>query len=293
MNPENIERLVNNGLVFENDVFKYEDKYSKLFYELVETKNSKEEIPILALFTAKPEETSYTYQGIVSHLYHFEGNENIIKEVIGSLNEENTEIIEKCNLNSKLTVMLNEMIIRNNSFSSTDGDVHPMITILNSYNGTNLVKISFGFSILRGDQISNTLTMRKSFGTIDKIHIKGSVNRFFDNINNYIQIMSGNLLSLIEVNMEKQINEETLLQILDIIDSLGKKRRNQISSSIDEIRQNNNNIISSWDLFIALTKFTTNEGNLNAKILLENIVERFMVIPNRMLEFIESQKNTA
>ena len=293
MVPENIERLVNSGLIFENDTFKYGDKYSKLFYELVETKNSKEEIPILALYTAKPEEEpSYEYQGIVSHLYHFEGNENIVNEVIKSLNDGNAEIIEKCNLNPKLTVMLNEMIIRNNSFPSRDGDIHPMVTIVNSYNGTHLVKISFGFSILRENVISNTLTMRKSFGTIDKIHIKGSSNTFYDNINNYIQVMSGNLSSLIEVNMEKQINEETLLQILDVIDSLGKKRRELVSNSINEIRQNNNSI-SSWDLFMALSKFTTNEGNLNAKVLLENIVERFMVIPNRMLEFIESQRIAA
>ena len=62
--------------------------------------------------------------------------------------------------------------------------------------------------------------------------------------------------------------------------------RKGISDVIQKITEGKS-FVSCWDLFLAITRFSTVEKNLNAKVILEDIVERTLVIPVKMLEMMK------
>ena len=105
-------------------------------------------------------------------------------------------------------------------------------------------------------------------------------------IGDTIELISTNLPVIAQQNFNRAINEDTLLASLDLVESVGKRRRIEISKTLQEIQQQNQNL-TLWDLFLAITKFSCSERNINAKLILENVVERLMVLPTEMLNFLK------
>ena len=98
----------------------------------------------------------------------------------------------------------------------------------------------------------------------------------------FIQVFSSNILDLVRMNFENRVSEVDVLKTLDLVEQVGKRKRENISKMLEEISSSSNGIISSWNIFLAITKFSTIEKNINSKAMLENIAERVLVLPEQM-----------
>jgi len=88
------------------------------------------------------------------------------------------------------------------------------------------------------------------------------------------------------------LTEEEVLGVLDLVEKTGKKRRKEVSKILEELVGSEDNGIQSWgtssfNLFLAITKYSTVEKNLNAKTLLENVAERVLTVPPQLLDLLE------
>jgi len=180
--------------------------------------------------------------------------------------------------------MYTDILIENENNIPEIGDVYPHITIKNSYNGKCGIEISFGISILQNN-FRNAFSFRTKMTSFRQIHSQNAKTKLSSTVGGYVETISENILDLIKINFETKISEDTLLKTLDIIEKLGQRRRNNISTLITDITKNKE-YVSAWDLFLAITKFSTIEKNLNAKIILEDIVERTLVLPVKMMEMM-------
>jgi hypothetical protein len=68
---------------------------------------------------------------------------------------------------------------------------------------------------------------------------------------------------------------------MDLVEVCGKKKRAEISTFLADATKNNP--VTNLNLFLAIAKFSAKEGNLNTKILLENIAERVLIVPEKMI----------
>jgi len=283
------ERFEGCGLNYDEEtrVFSYEDRFSKVKYKEVETIGESEEVPVLALYTAQPNTEDYRYEGLVSLLYHFYGNDVVVSSVRESVEQmsTNAQVIEHSTLNPKLTVMSNELILRNNQQSINNHDVCPLVCIMNSYDGSLLLNLGFGLGIMSQGQLISTISFRQALGTFRQVHIRGSNTQMVNVIGETVELISNNLPIIAQQNFNKPITEDMLLASLDLIEEVGKRRRIEISKSLKEIQESNQNL-TLWDLFLAITKFSCSERNINAKMILENVVERLMVLPTDMINFL-------
>lgn len=284
------ERLEGCGLMYDDEfsLFSYYDRFSKVLYKQVETIGHTEELPVLAIYTSLPDRDNFEYEGLVSLAYHFYGNDVVVASVKNSVEQmtSNAEIIENSILNSKLTMMSSELILRNGSQEINNHDICPLINIMNSYDGSLLLNLGFGLGIFTQGRLISTISFRQTLGTFRQIHIRGSNTQMINIIGETVELISNNLPAIAQQNFDRPIDEQILLSSLDLIESVGKRRRIEIGKTLQEIQQQNHNL-TLWDLFLAITKFSCSERNINAKMILENIVERLMVLPTEMLNFLK------
>jgi hypothetical protein len=73
---------------------------------------------------------------------------------------------------------------------------------------------------------------------------------------------------------------------LDLVENVGKKRREEVSTFLSDLTKNGQSI-SAWHMFLAIAKFSSVEENLNVKTLMENICERVLVLPVKMMEALK------
>ena len=290
MNQVVIDRFVSSGLEYneERRLFSYSDVYSNLLFKEVQTITDQDELPMLAIFTSKPGSDTFEHQGHISHSYQFYGNEAVvtsIKEGIESSNS-NAHVVENPILNSKFTVMSNELILSNAVQSFNDQDICPLISVINSYDGNVIVNVSFGLGIISENSLSHSISFRNSLGTYRQIHMKGSKAHLYTTIGEGIELISNNIQTIIRDNFSRPLTEELMLSTLGVVEDVGKRRRESIETTIKEL-QKENRTLTVWDLFLAITKFSCNERNINAKLLLESVVERLLVLPTDMINFVK------
>lgn len=271
--------------------FMYSDQYSQVLYEKLETCDLHNPVPILSIWTKAPTGEKFEFQGIVSMLYNFIGNNIANERVRTSIAELKTPIFrEYTTLNApNYTSMHTDILIQNQNNIPEVGDVYPHVSIRNSYNGKSGIEIAFGISLLQGNNLRNSFSFRRKLASFRQIHTQNSKTKFTSAVGGYVEVVSSNILDFIKLNFETPVTEEALLATLDMVEALGQRRREAISDVVQKITEGKA-FVSCWDLFLAITRFSTIEKNLNAKVLLEDIVEKTLVVPVKMMEMMQSLK---
>ena len=282
------------GLENKDDVsFYYTDIYGEVVYKRIITKGDSGivddvDIPGLALFVKADEDDDFSYRGTLSEMYKFVGNNVINEQLRNSIREHGSPILtENTYFNTGKTQMFNEIIIQNLTNVPQAGDIYPTLTVKNSYDGTMSCKISFGLSI-QSDY--GSLGFSFKIGEMKQIHLQSADTSLQTSVSNYINSFSVNIVELIESSFNNRLTEDSVMKTLDLIESFGKKKRKEISASLANIirsREDENPTVSAFDMFLAITKYSTIEKNLNAKTMLENIAESVLVVPAQMMGLID------
>ncbi len=265
-----------------NECFQYDDQIGSVIYKHLQSKDLID-IPLYGIFTKPPvENTEFKYAGYVSDLYQFEGNEVMNQKIRDSILEVGTPIFrEYIYLNQpQRTRMSNEILIQNCTNIPQVGDIYPQIVVKNTYDGSGAREFLFGFSVL--EDVNTRLFgfgFKNKIGNIRQVHNMHARTSFSTPIGQYVETFSNSILQIIEVNFNTEISEEHLLSVFDMLEQVGKKRRNDVSSYVTEIIKETNNRVNAWTLFLAITFFSTIEKNINIKSLLEDIAEKVLVIP--------------
>lgn len=277
------EKAESMGLIDNGDrTFSYEDVYSAVMYKYLSTPH--EPIPYLALFAgSKLDEVNFT-RTILSDLYEFEGNESINNTIRQNIQSGNNEILRENTLISGDFCMMYNQVIIDNSTEVTVGTIYPSFIIVNSYNGTRKKEISFGISI-GGEDDYTYGGLRNKLGTVSQIHSERHPTTISNVFSDYINIISSNITEVIDRNLNNELTDESILSTLEYIEHFGgKKRRSNVSAFIEDLATDENRNVTSWDLFLSILRYSKNEKNLNMKIMMENIAERSLELPQRMID---------
>jgi len=300
--PDFGDRAVDMGLtVLAPGSYYYRDQFSEIIYKNLKTIGDSgiiddEEISHLAIFTKGLEaDADWKYQNFISDSYKFLGNATLIDQIKESITSVGTvELIERNFIAPNLTKIRHEIVINNPSVVPGVGTVSPMMNITNSYDGTGASTIVFGMHIAESDVLSSAFCTEK-FGKIKQIHLTGSSTELEAAFGEYVTIFGDNIVNMITENFNNQITESDMMKVLDIIETkAGKKRRELISNELPLTNPNAEVSVeavpwnmTSWQLFLTLTRFTSVEENLNSKRIMENIAERVLVIPEQMIEALK------
>jgi len=265
----------------------YGDQHSDIIYELMKTKDSERDVPLLSIWTKLNTSNDYNFQGVVSLFYNFIGNNNLNQRIKDSVSEIGSPVFrEYLFLNDKLTRMYNEMLIQNKNHVPEAGDVYPQIIVSNSYDGYLGAEVSFGLCLYDTTETRHSFGFRTKLSSFKQIHSQYARARLSTAVGDYINVVSENIIDLIKINFETKVTEQSLISTLDLVEKIGKRRRKEISDVLQQITKDKD-YISCWDLFLAITRFSCIEKNLNAKILLEDIVEATLVIPTKMMDSLK------
>lgn len=251
-------------------------------------------IPKIAVFT-KPvnpnnPDTTFKYIGVVSDIYSFVGNDILIQKIKESIINTGTPILnENTLLNNKLTRIRSEITISSSQNNPISGDVLPVIIINNSYDGTKTASISFGLSMNYNQE---NLTFAFNLGELKQVHISNSNTNIEAPIESYLEVFSENIVTMITDSFNKQLTEAEMLTSLDVIEDIGKNRKKSISNLLkdllpDVIEGEPIPLPSSWQVFLAIVRYSSFENNLNVKQLLENAAQSALVIPTQMINVLK------
>ena len=285
------------GLENRGDVsFYYSDIYGEVVYKRIITKGDSGivddvDIPGLALFVKGVEpDDEFSYRGTLSEQYKFVGNNIINEQIRTSIRDHGSPILrENTYFNTGKTQMFNEIIIQNLTNIPQAGDIYPSLVVKNSYDGTMSCRVAFGLSI---QSESGSVGFSFKIGEMRQIHIQNSDTTIQASVNNYIDSFSVNIVDLIQNSFSHTLTEDNIMETLDLIESVGKRKREEISKVLTGIvgsrDPESNPTISAFDMFLAITKYSTVEKNLNVKTMLENIAESVLVIPAQMLALLDT-----
>ena len=285
------ERAESMGLVnYGSGCFYYGDIHAEVLYRSLITKDGANmmdnyEIPHIALFTKAAGLTNqnWNFQGVLSNSYKFEGNEVINEAIRNSISEIGSPILKEDIIISKeRTQMHNCIIIENPNSIPEVGNIYPQIVVFNSYNGTRAKSISFGFTMLEDEEVNISFGFKTKLGELRQIHHEGSQTTMSAPIGGYVQAFSENISDLFEQNYSNRLTEDDVMRTLNLVEKIGKKKRDVISNALDLMFEEDG-VISSWQLFLTLTMHSTIETNLNTKRFLENVAERVLVVPERLM----------
>lgn len=272
------------GLRYEDSSYFYEDRFSHVAYKELISRDGQSEVPLLGIYTRKDTEKPWNYAGIVSYLYNFVGNDAVVGSIEESIAKIGTPIYnEFIQLNPKMTKMCTDVVIQNENNVPEVGDVYPIVNVWNSYDGTKMAEVAFGLTLMTPGGFRHSISLRNTLGCYKQIHVQNSKTTLSYAIGNYVDVVQDNIVDFISTNVSNEVTDTELLASLDLIEKIGKKKREMVSIYLKELSQGHRPI-TSWDLFLAITKFSTVENNLNTKVLLEDIVERILVIPTKMLD---------
>jgi hypothetical protein len=269
-------------------VYHYQDSFGEVFYKELKTTDDLE-VPFLGLYTrpnAQPNDVveNPKYVCIVSNNYQFTGNDALNQKIRDMISEIRTPIFREYSLiPPTLDSMYHEMVIQNMHNVPQVGDVYPEVIITNSYNGRRAITVSFGFVVLEGGEKSISFGFRNKLSSIRQVHVTSARSTLSAAVGNYVQAFSQNALSLIETNFNTVVTDDDLLKMLDLVEKVGKKRRVDISNYLSTVMVEGESL-STWKLFNAICKFSTLEKNINAKLVMEDIAERVLVIPLQIAE---------
>jgi hypothetical protein len=281
-------------------LYEYSDRFGQIVYRNLATMvnaaaaSSDEVHPtdgyisnLMGVFTKGPDDVDYQYCGYVSTIYQFIGNETLNENVRDAINSVGVPILEENPILWKdLTHMRNEIIIRNGQSVPQVGDVLPVVIVNNSYDGTKAASLSFGIA-MNQPSVGRTV-FGFSLGELKQIHIAGSNTRLSSAVSGYMQVFAQDITSMITESFSSTLTEDHMLASLDIIEEIGgKRRREKIASLLTELNPPQEEdapppLPSAWQIFLAITRYSSLEPNLNIRRMLENAAESVLVIPERM-----------
>ena len=275
------ERAESMGLrVLENECFRYDDQIGSVVYKHLQSKDHVD-VPLYAVFTKPPvvEDDEFAYAGFVSSLYQFEGNEVMNQKIRTSISEVKIPIFrEFVYTNPNRTRMSNEILVQNNTNIPKVGDVYPQVIVKNTYDGSGAREFLFGFSIIEGTNRMG-FGFQSKIGSFRQVHNIHSRTSFSTPISKYVEFFTGNILQIIDANFKTEVTEDALLSVFDMLEDIGKKRRNDVSTYLGEMSKESGGKVNTWNLFLAITYFSTIERNVNIKTLLNDNAEKVLVIP--------------
>ena len=276
-------------------MYSYRDRFVEVVYRQMFTRSSpgnptvKEnetddiELPYLAVFTKHSDQTNYIYAGYVSNLYKFVGNDVLCIPILESIASTGNAVLRE---NSIFTMdyakLRHEIIIQSSVNTPIAGDVLPVIIVSNSYNGTRRASLAFGLATA-GNRM-DYVTFAFQLGEISMIHIESSDTSMTTAVSDYVETFRSSIDEMINQSFQKQLTEEDMFATLDLIEGVGKRRREIISGDLPET-------VTAWGMFLAIVRYSSFESNLNAKKMLENIAESVLVIPTRMYDVLEKLQN--
>lgn len=238
------------------------------------------EIPHVALFTKPPgENQTYRYAGIVSRVYRFIGNEVLNEHIRQSVRDVGMPILRESTLLSGFLSQMRHEIVISNSVKHEFGDVLPIIVVGNSYDGMLAQTLQFGLEM---PQNGNTYRFAFELGKVKQIHVAGASTTVTAAIEDYHEIFQGSIVDIINASFSTILTEEQVFATLDVIESIGKKRRDRIAAILSEIKPKEQQLPSAWHVFLAIVRYSSLEPNINAKALLESAAESVLVIPPRI-----------
>jgi hypothetical protein len=277
-------------------LFTYSDMYSEIAYRQLYTgfiNISEDErhptdgtpVPIISIFTRPTADVDFNYVGYVSDFYQFIGNETLMNRVRQSIQSVGIPIVTENPIMSwDHTRMRNEIIIQSSQQHPQAGDVLPVMVVNNSYNGTRAATVAFGLAM----EYNNDRTIFAfSLGELRQVHIQSSTTEMRSAITSYMGVFTDNITDMITQSFNNQVTENEMLAVLDVIEKYGNKRRDAISALLEEIQPAEAGLPSSWQIFLAIVRYSSFEPNLNIKRLLENAAESVLVIPPRMYDVLE------
>ena len=260
-----------------SECFYYSDDFSSVVYKTIYTVDNYR-LPHISLHTG-PDFENIKYRVVLSKDYKFKGNRILVDQITNSVDKSGLNIFEENHLlSANLSSFLDTIAIENPKNFGDIGNVRPVLDIYNSYNGTRASIVVFGI------QINESTSGRKfncgfmnKFGFLREIHLTNSLTSIAPAIGEFVSTFSENIEEMVESNYTT-LDDETIQDTLGFIEKLaGKKRRINISSTIEEINQNRGRL-TNWDIFKAISLYTTNERNINLKKL-DNMIERVINIP--------------
>ena len=282
-------------------LFTYEDQYSQLAYRQLFTGfiNVREDdrhptdgmpTPLIAIYTRPTADVDYHYAGYVSDFYQFIGNDVLCQRVRASVLAVGMPIMtEGAILSWDHTRMRNEIIIQSSQTHAQAGDVLPVMIVNNSYNGTRAATVAFGIAM----EYNNDRTVFAfSLGEMRQVHIENSTTEMRSAVTSYMQVFTQDIAELITGSFNTPVTEDGMLAVLDVIEGYGRKRRDAISTLLEEIQPAGAGLPSAWQVFLAIVRYSSFEPNLNMKRLLENAAESVLVIPRRMYEVLDELQSS-
>lgn len=286
-------------------LYRYSDRYGEVIYRKLFTKLSEVPIstddcplhetdglpvPILAIYTKPVDHLGYIYCGYVSDWYQFIGNDILNQQIRDAIQEVGVPILEEHTILSyDMSRMRNEILIRSSQNVAEVGDILPVMVVNNSYDGTKAASVSFGIST----QLSgNRIIFSFQLGEMRQIHKVNSTTEMSSIISSYLNVFSENITEFISQNFQSRLTEDQMLGTLDLIEKIGKRKREEISKLLEEIaptlQEGGRPILpTTWQMFLAIARYSSLEPNLNIKKLLENAAESVLVIPVRMYRVLE------
>lgn len=272
------------------NLFSYIDDYCEVIYrqltpslihgDLSPHDTDGDATPLLGIYTKGPESLGYQYCGYVSNMYKFVGNGTLMNRIRTSINEVGIPIsTEQAMFSPNFSRMRAEIIIQSSKAVPEIADVFPIIIINNSYNGTKAASLAFGIGT-NFDQ-REVVTFGFTLGEIRQVHIESSTTSLSSAVNTYMEVFNEDIIEMVSSSFQKQVSEDDMMALLEVVESFGKRRREQISELLDEMAQQGRTP-TAWQVFLAIVRYTSFEQNLNVKKMLENIAESVLVIPTRM-----------
>jgi len=269
-------------------LFYYRDRYCEVAYRQLATiaddseKHETDGIltPLIAVFTKGPDSTGYQYCGYVSNMYRFVGNEALNQRIIRSISEVGLPVLRETALFTfDYTRMRNEIVIQSSKQVPETGDVFPVMVVNNSYNGTKAASLAFGLALFhRGANLSFSFRL----GEIRQVHIETSTTSLASAVTTYMEVFSGSILDVITQSFQKEIGEDEMMTLLELLTETFGKRRSKKISELLESEQGQRRRPTAWQVFLAIIRYTSFEPNINVRRMMENIAESVLVIPTRM-----------
>jgi len=274
--------------------YHYEDEFSAIAYKQVKTLIGSgivddTELTHLAIFTKGiAENDEWKYQNFISDSYQFLGNATLIDQIKASINEVGTvELQERTFVAPNNAEIRHEIIIGHGTEIPEVGSMLPMMHITNTYNGTGASSITFGMTIVESPELSSSLSSEK-FGKLKQIHLSGSSAELSAQIGEYVTIFNTNIQACVAENMAIPVTQVHMDKLLAKIQAkVGKKRHDVIKAELTP-EEGSALAMTQWELFLALTRFTSVEKNISSKKLLESVVEGVLVLPYEMSEALKT-----
>jgi hypothetical protein len=213
-------------------------------------------------------------------MYKFVGNGALMDRIRTSISEVGLPIVrEAAMFDSNYTRMRNEIVIQSSHSIPDVSDVFPIMIVNNSYNGTRAASLAFGIGTDYNQR--EVITFAFTLGEIRQVHIETSTTSLSSAVNTYMQVFNENIIEMVSGSFQKQVSEDDMMALLEVIESFGKRRKEQITDMLNDMAEQGRSP-TAWQVFLAIVRYTSFEQNLNVKRMLENIAESVLVIPTRM-----------